>query len=774
MRRLKPKRRMLVLVICLMLSLSLGLGAGYAADGDFSCAIQAIDPTTVAPGGTVNVGYAWQNKPDGTYTITIEIYGPGGYSIVDSAVLQEVNGSGSKPIPIPVNAPEGSYNVVICRANSTEELSRVDNAFTVQIPQVTLDIKSPSSGSPAKVVAGQSVNVSVKYTSWTAATATIKIGDIAEGSLPLSVSQTEKTVSTSVPIPQGASSGTYSVSVTVGNVSDTETAAVSVVDVIADIKSPTRSSPATAVPGEYLDVSFNYVAGVNKSVTVKLLKAGGATVASVSTSVSATATTKTKTVHLLVPSSLENGKYDLVVMDGDSVLDKEQEAVVYEGVDVRIIEPTEAKPWTAKPGETVTVKFEYTARNAATVDVFLRDADGDVLVTRGVSLSKTTSEKTMSTSLTLPSSTANGKYALAVKVRASGVVLDEEKDAVLVDNLSVNITSPLQSRPAGVVPGGKLTVDFEYTASTSGSVTVKLVDSAGRTYGSADSSLARTSAKRSQSVTVTVSLRIPGGRYDVVVVSKTSGAALDTEEDAVVVEGLEVEILSPQRADAASLKPGATLTVRFRYTADDTATLQFKVLNQSGSTVAASEVTLSRSTTSREQSVAVTVPFGTAAGKYDVAAVSKKTGANLDAEREVLTVLPSDVVKFVLATPGRWVNGVYEPLDCAPAVIQNRTMLPIRHVGEPLGLVFSWNPEQKLVTVQSGRTVIRLWIGKSRAQLSRNGGQTWVSVPIDSENPNVYPVTLSGRTMVPVRFVTETLGGQVQWDAATRTVTVRS
>ncbi|MFZ5901500.1 MAG: stalk domain-containing protein, partial [Bacillota bacterium] len=506
----------------------------------------------------------------------------------------------------------------------------------------------------------------------------------------------------------------------------------------------------------------------------KLLKAGGATVASVSTSVSATATTKTKTVHLLVPSSLENGKYDLVVMDGDSVLDKEQEAVVYEGVDVRIIEPTEAKPRTAKPGETVTVKFEYTARNAATVDVFLRDADGDVLVTRGVSLSKTTSEKTMSTSLTLPSSTANGKYALAVKVRASGVVLDEEKDAVLVDNLSVNITSPLQSRPAGVVPGGKLTVDFEYTASTSGSVTVKLVDSAGRTYGSADSSLARTSAKRSQSVTVTVSLRIPGGRYDVVVVSKTSGAALDTEEDAVVVEGLEVEILSPQRADAASLKPGATLTVRFRYTADDTATLQFKVLNQSGSTVAASEVTLSRSTTSREQSVAVTVPFGTAAGKYDVAAVSKKTGANLDAEREVLTVLPSDVVKFVLATPGRWVNGVYEPLDCAPAVIQNRTMLPIRHVGEPLGLVFSWNPEQKLVTVQSGRTVIRLWIGKSRAQLSRNGGQTWVSVPIDSENPNVYPVTLSGRTMVPVRFVTETLGGQVQWDAATRTVTVRS
>ncbi len=773
MKKPAPGRTVLVLIACLMLSLSLGLGAGYAADGDFNCAIQAIDPTTVAPGGTVNVGYVWQNKPDGTYTITIEIYGPGGYSIVDSAVLQEVDGSRSQPIPIPSNAPEGSYNVVICRANSTEELSRRDNAFTVQIPQVTLDIKSPSSGSPAKVVAGQSVNVSVKYTSWTAATAIIKIGNIAEGSMPLSVSQTEKTVSTSVPIPQGASSGTYNVSVTVGNVSDTETAAISVVDVIADIKSPSRSSPATAVPGEYLDVSFNYVAGVNKSVTVKLLKAGGSTVASVSTSVSATATTKTKTVHLLVPSSLENGKYDLAVMDSDSVLDKEQEAVVYEGVDVRIIEPTEAKPRTAKPGETVTVRFEYTARVATTVDVFLQDEDGDILVTRGISLSKTTSEKTISTSLTLPSSTANGKYTLAVRVRASGVVLDEEKDAVLVDNLSVNITSPLQSRPAGVVPGGKLTVDFEYTAGTSGSVTVKVVDSAGRTYGSADSSLARTSTKRSQSVTITVSSRISGGKYDVVVLSKTSGGVLDTEDDAVVVEGLEVEILSPQRSNTASLKPGAMLTVRFRYTTDDTATVQFKVLSQSGNPVAVSEVTLSRSATSREQFVTITIPFGTSAGKYDVVAVSKKTGVNLDTEKEALTVLQSDVVKFVLSTPGRWVNGIYEPLDSAPAIIQNRTMLPIRHVGEPLGLIFSWNPEQKLVTVQSGNTVIKLWIGKSRAQLSRDGGQTWAWVPIDSENPNVYPVTLSGRTMVPVRFVAETLGGQVQWDSTTRTVTVK-
>ncbi len=45
-----------------------------------------------------------------------------------------------------------------------------------------------------------------------------------------------------------------------------------------------------------------------------------------------------------------------------------------------------------------------------------------------------------------------------------------------------------------------------------------------------------------------------------------------------------------------------------------------------------------------------------------------------------------------------------------------------------------------------------------------NGEETVIDVP---------PTILDGRTMVPIRFVAENLGAEVEWDGATRTVTIR-
>jgi hypothetical protein len=59
-----------------------------------------------------------------------------------------------------------------------------------------------------------------------------------------------------------------------------------------------------------------------------------------------------------------------------------------------------------------------------------------------------------------------------------------------------------------------------------------------------------------------------------------------------------------------------------------------------------------------------------------------------------------------------------------------------------------------------------LWIGKSQAHV--NGK----SVAIDSQNAKVVPLIMSGRTMLPVRFVAEQLGADVQWDPAARSITI--
>jgi hypothetical protein len=59
-----------------------------------------------------------------------------------------------------------------------------------------------------------------------------------------------------------------------------------------------------------------------------------------------------------------------------------------------------------------------------------------------------------------------------------------------------------------------------------------------------------------------------------------------------------------------------------------------------------------------------------------------------------------------------------------------------------------------------------LIIGKSSALV--NGKST----PIDSTNPKVVPLILNSRTMLPLRFIAETLGADVQWEESTKTITI--
>ena len=121
---------------------------------------------------------------------------------------------------------------------------------------------------------------------------------------------------------------------------------------------------------------------------------------------------------------------------------------------------------------------------------------------------------------------------------------------------------------------------------------------------------------------------------------------------------------------------------------------------------------------------------------------------------------------FIIDNNTYTVNGVMTVMDVSPTVIEGRTMLPIRFVAEPLGAAVSWDEATSKVTVQLMDTKLELWIGQGNALI--NGKST----PIDPNNPNVRPITLNDRTMLPIRFVTENLGCDVGWDEAAQRVTV--
>jgi hypothetical protein len=92
----------------------------------------------------------------------------------------------------------------------------------------------------------------------------------------------------------------------------------------------------------------------------------------------------------------------------------------------------------------------------------------------------------------------------------------------------------------------------------------------------------------------------------------------------------------------------------------------------------------------------------------------------------------------------------------------------MRVIIEALGGTVIWENSNKKITILLKDEKIELWVGKNIAVI--NG----VMKLIDYLNPDVVPEIINGRTMLPVRFVATNLGFNVQWDNATKTITINN
>ena len=122
---------------------------------------------------------------------------------------------------------------------------------------------------------------------------------------------------------------------------------------------------------------------------------------------------------------------------------------------------------------------------------------------------------------------------------------------------------------------------------------------------------------------------------------------------------------------------------------------------------------------------------------------------------------PAVELKMTLGKTDYTVNGETKTMDVAPIIRNDRTMLPVRYVAEALGAEIAWDGATSTATLKTADTELRITVGASEALV--NGK----AVPLDS------PAFIeSNRTYMPVRFVAETLGATVAWDAATSTATI--
>ena len=124
-------------------------------------------------------------------------------------------------------------------------------------------------------------------------------------------------------------------------------------------------------------------------------------------------------------------------------------------------------------------------------------------------------------------------------------------------------------------------------------------------------------------------------------------------------------------------------------------------------------------------------------------------------------------------TVGVTFNGKKLDLD-VPAILlsvdgaDSRTMVPVRPLAEALGAAVLWLGENRQVLLlgQEGETIV-LTLGSARAVV--NGSATLLPGMVPAQ---VVRYGEGERTMVPLRFLSEGLGAEVEWDGAANTVKV--
>ena len=110
-----------------------------------------------------------------------------------------------------------------------------------------------------------------------------------------------------------------------------------------------------------------------------------------------------------------------------------------------------------------------------------------------------------------------------------------------------------------------------------------------------------------------------------------------------------------------------------------------------------------------------------------------------------------------------YIDGDIIETDVAPEIVNDRTLIPVRCFFEKFDAKVSWVESTKQVVIENDDKSIILKIDDKTAYVNNE------AVKLD-----VAPVIKNDRTLVPVRFISENLGYNVDWKDETRSVYITS
>lgn len=108
-------------------------------------------------------------------------------------------------------------------------------------------------------------------------------------------------------------------------------------------------------------------------------------------------------------------------------------------------------------------------------------------------------------------------------------------------------------------------------------------------------------------------------------------------------------------------------------------------------------------------------------------------------------------------------NGLPVSFDVKPVLQNGRTLVPFRALAETLNVGVTWDGSSQTIQAGNGNQAISLQIGNQTASL--NGSPVTLDVP---------PQIINGRTLVPLRFFSESFSCSVTWNQNTNQILLLS
>jgi outer membrane protein assembly factor BamB len=111
------------------------------------------------------------------------------------------------------------------------------------------------------------------------------------------------------------------------------------------------------------------------------------------------------------------------------------------------------------------------------------------------------------------------------------------------------------------------------------------------------------------------------------------------------------------------------------------------------------------------------------------------------------------------------INGERVIFDPPSYISNGRTMVPLRLVAEAFFTSVDWNPSDRSIIIRDCDRKIQFHIGKNTVEITENND-------VDIIKIDTSPEITNDRTFIPVRAVSEILGGEVSWDAPSQIVSI--